>query len=187
MSEKKAKEGEPQIEVEEKEEAEEDSADLEIEKLHEEVENLKSQIQSMKDDDLRRQADTENYRKRLRLDKENAVKYANESLINDLLTPLDNFSRAIEAAEKTEDFEAMKTGVKMVEDQMLSLLKQKWGLESIETKGKKFDPNEMEAYSVVDDPSVKEEMVKDELMKGYKLNGKVLRTAKVVVSKPVNK
>ena len=75
----------------------------------------------MKDDDLRRMAETENYKKRLRTEKENAVKYANESLISDLLEPLDNFARAIESASQSKDFEAMKTGVVMVNDQMLHI------------------------------------------------------------------
>ena len=84
----------------------------------------------------------------------------------------------------SKDFESMRTGVVMVQDQLLSVLKERWGLESIETNDKDFDPNEMEAYSVVEDESLDREKVVQEFIKGWKLNGKVLRTAKVLVGKP---
>lgn len=164
--------------------AEEKDAKDDIAVLADKVAELEGIIATMKEDELRRAADTENYKRRLRLDKENAVKYANEQLISDLLTPIDNFSRAIEAAEKSEDFESMKTGVVMVQDQLLSVLKERWGLEAIETKDKDFDPNEMEAYSVIEDEKLDSEKVVQEFIKGWKLNGKVLRTAKVLVGKP---
>ena len=139
----------------------------------------------MKEDELRRMADTENYKKRLRTEKENAVKYANESLISDLLEPLDNFARAIDSASQSQDFEAMKTGVVMVNDQLLQRLKTNWGLEMIDSKvGTPFDPNKMEAYGVQEKEGIKEEEVSMECNKGWLLHGKVIRTAKVFVAKP---
>lgn len=171
----------PETEGEVVEEMDKDAA---ISELADKVAELEAQIASLKEDELRRAADTENYKRRLRLDKENAVKYANEQLIGDLLDPLDNFSRAIEAADKTKDFEAMKTGVVMVEDQILSILKQRWGLEPIIALDQDFDPNEMEAYSVIEQEGLESEKVIQEFMKGWKLNGKVIRTSKVLVGKP---
>lgn len=171
-------------EIPEEAEAGEAEAKDDVAVLADKVAELEGIIEKMKEDELRRAADTENYKRRLRLDKENAVKYANEQLINDLLTPIDNFSRAIEASDVSKDFESMRTGVVMVQDQLLSVLKERWGLESIETKDKDFDPNEMEAYSVVEDESLDREKVVQEFIKGWKLNGKVLRTAKVLVGKP---
>ena len=171
-------------EIPEEAEAGEAEAKDDVAVLADKVAELEGIIEKMKEDELRRAADTENYKRRLRLDKENAVKYANEQLINDLLTPIDNFSRAIEASDMSKDFESMRTGVVMVQDQLLSVLKERWGLESIETKDKDFDPNEMEAYSVVEDESLDREKVVQEFVKGWKLNGKVLRTAKVLVGKP---
>ncbi len=171
-------------EIPEEAEAGEAEAKDDVAVLADKVAELEGIIEKMKEDELRRAADTENYKRRLRLDKENAVKYANEQLINDLLTPIDNFSRAIEASDVSKDFESMRTGVVMVQDQLLSVLKERWGLESIETKDKDFDPNEMEAYSVVEDESLDREKVVQEFVKGWKLNGKVLRTAKVLVGKP---
>ena len=175
----------PEENVETKETAEEGSEAEDIKKeLEAKISELEATIAKMKDDELRRAADTENYKKRLRTEKENAVKYANEQLITDLLAPIDNFGRAIEAASSTEDFEAMKQGVVMVEDQLLSMLKTKWGLEAIDAQGKEFDPNTMEAYSVLEQEGLDKETVLQEFAKGWLLNGKVLRSAKVLVGKP---
>ncbi len=168
-------------------EKEEESTLSEIETLNKKVEELEETIQKMKDDELRRIADTENYKKRLRTDKENAVKYANESLISDLLEPLDNFSRALDAAENTDDIESLKKGVVMVKDHLLQVLRQNWGLEMIESKpGTPYDPNTMEAYGVQEKDGIEKEEVATECSKGWLLHGKVLRTAKVFVAKPKN-
>lgn len=180
----KEKVQEESLEPEKEQEETVDENEEKVLQLEAKIAELEALVSKMKDDDLRRAADTENYKKRLRLDKENAVKYANEQLINDLLTPIDNFSRAIEAANSNADFEAMKQGVVMVEDQLLSLLQSKWGLSMIETDGKEFDPNLMEAYSVQEKEDLEKEVVIQEFAKGWTLNGKVLRTAKVLVGKP---
>ena len=171
--------------VEEDKKETEDPKDAKIAELTAKVKELEETVAKMKDDDLRRMADTENYKKRLRTEKENAVKYANEALISDLLEPLDNFSRAIESASQSKDFEAMKAGVVMVNDQMLQRLKTNWGLEMIDSKvGTPFDPNKMEAYGVQEKEGITEEEVSMECNKGWLLHGKVLRTAKVFVAKP---
>ncbi len=165
-------------------EKEEEQAD-EVETLRERIKELEETIAKMKEDDLRRAADTENYKKRLRADKENAVRYANESLISDLLEPLDNFSRAIDAAESSDDTEAFKKGVIMVKDHLLQILKQNWGLEMISSApGTPYDPNTMEAYGVQEKDGIEKEEVATECSKGWLLHGKVLRTAKVFVAKP---
>lgn len=177
------------VEPEQKEETQDQPVnefEVRCAELEAKVLELEAVIAKMKDDDLRRAADTENYKKRLRTDKENAIKYANESLISDLLTPLDNFARALDASSQTEDFEAMKQGVVMVQDQLLSVLKTKWGLEAIDAEGKEFDPNTMEAYSVQEKEGIDKEIVLQELIRGWLLNGKVLRSAKVLVGKPKN-
>ena len=152
--------------------------------LEAKVKELEAEVAELKDQMLRSAAEMENYKKRLRQDKENAVKYANESIIRDLLDPLDNFSRAIEAAEKTQDVETIKTGVSMVESQLKSILSTNWGLEQFSPDGEDFDPSEMEACMVKEEEGLDKEKVLQVFMKGYKLHGKVLRSAKVVVGKP---
>ena len=122
----------------------EDKADEAV-ALSERVKELEDKVAELNDRILRDAAETENYKKRLRQDKENAVKYANESLIRDLLDPLDNFSRAIEAADKSQDVETIKKGVEMVENQLKTILSTNWGLEQFSPEGEDFDPSEMEA------------------------------------------
>lgn len=161
----------------------EDKADEAV-ALSERVKELEDKVAELNDRILRDAAETENYKKRLRQDKENAVKYANESLIRDLLDPLDNFSRAIEAADKSQDVETIKKGVEMVENQLKTILSTNWGLEQFSPEGEDFDPSEMEACMVREEEGLDKEKVLQVFMKGYKLHGKVLRSAKVVVGKP---
>lgn len=187
MSEEEKKEVAEEIPVEENQQeakAAEDDAPSVEELLNARVKELEEELASVKDKALRDAADTENYRKRLRQEKENAVKYANESIIRDLLDPLDNFSRAIEASEKTNDFETMKQGVVMVQDQLVNILRRNWGLEQFSPEGMPFDPAKMEACMMQESPDVDTETVSQVFMKGYILNGKVIRPAKVVVVKP---
>ena len=188
MSEEEKKEVAEEIPVEENQQeakAAEDDAPSAEELLNARVKELEEELASVKDKALRDAADTENYRKRLRQEKENAVKYANESLIRDLLDPLDNFSRALDAADKSEDFKALKDGISMVESQLMSILKNNWGLEIIEAENKPFNPEDMEAYAVQDKEGLEEETVLSVFQRGYKLHGKVIRSAKVMVGKPV--
>lgn len=187
MSEEEKKEVAEETPVEENQQeakAAEDDAPSAEELLNARVKELEEELASVKDKALRDAADTENYRKRLRQEKENAVKYANESIIRDLLDPLDNFSRAIEASEKTNDFETMKQGVVMVQDQLVNILRRNWGLEQFSPEGMPFDPAKMEACMMQESPDVDTETVSQVFMKGYILNGKVIRPAKVVVVKP---
>ena len=161
-----------------------DAKDARISELESKVKELEETIADLKDKALRDAAETENYKKRLRADKESAVRYANEGLIKDLLDPLDNFSRAVEAAGSTGDIESIKTGVSMVENQLQSILRNSWGLEPYSPEGEDFDPSEMEACLVQEDENLDREKVLQVLLKGYKLNGKVIRAAKVMVGKP---
>ncbi len=170
-------------ENENKEEAQEEK-ESENDTLRARVKELEEMIAELKDKALREAAETENYKKRLRQDKETAVKYANEALIRDLLDPLDNFSRAIEASETSKDFDTIRTGVVMVEDQIHSLLKNNWGLESFSPEGEDFDPSDMEALQMQEVEGLDKEKVIQVYLKGYKLHGKVIRAAKVVVGKP---
>ena len=170
----------------EKEKETDEAADTvaEADVLRAKVKELEDVVADLRDKALREAAEMENYKKRLRTEKENAVKYANEALIRDLLDPLDNFSRAIEAAEKSQDFETMRQGVVMVEDQLHSILAKNWGLEAYSPDGEDFNPSDMEACMMQEQEGIDKEKVIQVFMKGYKLHGKVIRPAKVVVGKP---
>jgi len=157
---------------------------LEIVRLKEQLETAQSELASLKEQMLRDRADLENYRKRLIRDKEDSIKFANENLIKDLLQPLDDFGRALEAAESTKDYTKVHDGVVMVNSQLYSTLEKNWGLQKIESVGKEFNPEEHEAYMVVADDSLETETVLEEFIVGYKLHGRVLRPSKVKVGKP---
>ena len=168
------------------EEVKADEKDEKITTLEAELIEKEKQINELKDKLIRNQADTENYKKRLLKDKEDAVKYANTALVKDLLGPLDDFSRALEAAKNSDNVEAIREGVTMIEDRIYTLLKTNWGLEVIEEANVPFDPNEHEACMMEVSDDAKEETVQLVLQKGYKVNGRVVRSAKVKVLKPAD-
>jgi len=127
-------------------------------------------------------AELENYKKRAVREKADAINYGNESLLRDILPVVDNVDRALEHADISEDFEAFKKGLKMLHEQLLCCLK-KHGVEVIDTAGKDFDPNVHEAMlQVVTDESETGKVV-NEFERGYLLNGRLLRPAKVCVCK----
>ena len=138
----------------------------------------------LKDQMLRRQAELENYRKRLIRDKEEAVQYANESLIRDILGFLDNMDRALVAAKNGGDINALIEGFEMTQNQLLSTLDKNWGLKAIDSVGQEFDPSLHEACMMAIDESLDKETVLEEFQKGYTLHGRVVRPSKVKIGKP---
>lgn len=156
----------------------------------EEFEQLKADADKAKenwDRFLRQQADFENIRKRLERDKQEFQKFAHEDIIADLLGILDDLERSVEAAEqKQENFDAFLKGIEMILAHLYEVLKKR-GVTPISAKGKKFDPNEHEALMQTASSEHQDGEVIEELQKGYKLNDRVLRTAKVRVAKEVVK
>jgi molecular chaperone GrpE len=151
----------------------------EYRKLKEEADKAKEHWDKL----LRLQADFENSRKRLEREKQDFVKFANEGLILELLNILDDLERAVELAEsKHQDLPVFLKGVEMIMSHLYELLKE-FGVRPIEAKGKLFDPHYHEALMQVADKDKPENMVIEELQKGYTLNERVIRTAKVKVSK----
>jgi len=132
---------------------------------------------------LRLQADFENTRKRLEKDKQDFCKFANESIIAELLYTLDDLERAVELAQsKHQDLSAFLKGVEMILAHLYEMLKG-YGVKPIEAEGKLFDPNYHEALMQVENKELPEHTIVEELQKGYLLNDRVIRTAKVKVSK----
>ncbi|MDT4760957.1 nucleotide exchange factor GrpE [Sphaerochaeta sp. PS] len=164
--------------------SEPEQKELEISLLKEQLEAAQAEISSLENLMLRNRADLENTRKRLVRDKDEAVKFANSSLIKDLLEPLDDFGRALDAADSTHDYKKIHDGVLMVNSQIHGILERNWGLERIVALGEEFNPEEHEACMVVEDDSLEVETVLEDLSTGYKLHGRVLRPSKVKVGKP---
>lgn len=152
--------------------------------LQNKVEELEKANAELKDQMLRRQAELENYRKRLIRDKEEAVQFANESLIRDILGFLDNMDRALAAAKNGGDLNALVEGFSMTQNQLLSTLDKNWGLKEIESVGKEFDPSLHEACMMTVDESLEKETVLEEFQKGYTLHDRVIRPSKVKIGKP---
>ena len=143
---------------------------------------LTRELAEWKDRALRTAAELENFRKRAALEAQTARKYANEGLLYDLLPVLDNFERAVNAAETTANLEAFKSGVDLIYRQFNAVL-EKVGLEAIESVGQPFDPNVHQAVMQVETEDGQEpHLVVEELRPGYRFHDRVLRPSMVKVT-----
>ncbi|MBK7090270.1 MAG: nucleotide exchange factor GrpE [bacterium] len=147
-----------------------------------EVTSLKQQLEEQKNDYLRLAAEFDNFRKRTRRDTADIIRSANESLIIQLLDVLDNFDRAMKSREENVDFETYSKGVALVYDKLNSILSNA-GLKRFESLGEPFDPRLHEALLQVEADDKEPDTVANELSPGYTLNDKVIRHAKVGVTK----
>jgi molecular chaperone GrpE len=132
---------------------------------------------------LRLQADFENSRKRMEREKQDFVKFANEGIILELLNVLDDLERTVSLAEaQKQDPQAFLKGIEMILAHLYEMLKE-YGVRPIEAEGKLFDPHYHEALMQAENKELPEHTVIEEMQKGYLLNDRVIRTAKVKVSK----
>jgi molecular chaperone GrpE len=131
---------------------------------------------------LRSQAEIENIRKRSKREKEEWVKYANETLIKNILPSLDNLEKALEHVDNEHAIRALREGVELTLKGLKDALS-KSGLVEIHALGEPFDPCYHEAVSQIQNDQVKPGTVVEELQKGYLLNDRLIRPAVVVVSK----
>ena len=143
-----------------------------------EAEALKAQLAEGAERMKRLQADFENFRRRTRQEKEELSNLVVQDFIKELLPMLDNFDRAM-AAEAT-DAAKFQQGVEMIYNQLTEILKNK-GMELIDTKDAKFDPNFHQAVMRVENPDLEDEAIAMELQKGYMVKGKVIRPSMVQV------
>jgi molecular chaperone GrpE len=128
-------------------------------------------------------AEMDNYRKRMEREKENLLKYGNERVLSDLLEVVDNFERTIDMLKPDEDqkIKNIVFGLDMVRKQFIDTVS-KHGLTPVESVGKEFDPNFHEAMSQEYAEGKKPNEILKEFQKGYILNGRLIRPAKVVVA-----
>ena len=141
---------------------------------------LQADLDRFRDLALRSQADFDNYKKRSAREKEEAIKYANSSLLERLVGILDNFELGLAAAKEQGPNSPIYSGMVLVQKQLNDLLTEN-GLQPIEAEGKKFDPNFHEA--IAHEPSdFPEETVIRQARRGYRLKDRLLRPARVVVS-----
>ena len=150
---------------------------------YKELKDAAEKSKDFQDKFLRSQADFENMRKRLEREKQDFLKYANEGIVLELLNVLDDLERVINLAEdKHEDLNAFLKGVEMILAHLYELLKMH-GVKPVEAEGKVFDPNYHEALMQVENKDLPENTIVEVLQKGYLMYERVIRTAKVKVSK----
>jgi molecular chaperone GrpE len=142
-----------------------------------------TQAVELKDRLLRGQADWDNSRKRILREKEDAVRYAAEALLEKLLPVLDNFEMGMQAARTAGDAKSIAEGLDMVLKQFQGVLKDA-GVETIDAVGQPFDPHRHEALGQHESDDLPEGHVVTQLRKGYKLKDRLLRAASVFVAKP---
>lgn len=148
-----------------------------------ELEKARAEAREAHDKLLRLAADFDNQKKRLQRDKETALKFAEENLIKELLPSLDNLERALNQDRSGADFGVkLLEGVEMTRRGLLGTL-EKFGLKPLQSEGESFDPNFHEALAMEASSEVPEQKVLKEYEKGYLLKDRLLRAAKVVVSK----
>jgi len=142
---------------------------------------LQADIDRFRDLALRSQADFENYRKRSAREKEEAIKYANSSLLERLVGVIDNFELGLAAAKEQGANSPIYSGMVLVQKQLNDLLTDN-GLQPIEAEGKTFDPNLHEAVAHEPSDQFPEGIAVRQIRRGYRYKDRLLRPAKVVVS-----
>lgn len=175
---KKAKKQEEEV-LNQNEEANVEQQEAESQET-EEV-NWAEKASELNDKYLRLYSEFDNYRKRTIKERAELIKSAAKDMLEDLLPVVDDFDRTMDAMEQTEDVKAFTDGVKLVRQKFMGIL-EKQGLDHFESKGEEFDAELHEAITKIPAPEdgLKGKVV-DVIEKGYKLNDKVLRYAKVVV------
>jgi molecular chaperone GrpE len=140
------------------------------------------QAEAYRDQALRAQAEAENTRRRASRDVESAHKYALEKFVADLLPVLDSLEKSVEVAGATTGSESIGEGVELSLKLFLTVL-QKHGIERIDPVGEPFDPQKHEALAMVPSQHAEPNSVLEVMQRGYLLNGRLVRAAKVIVSK----
>lgn len=146
-----------------------------------ELAQLELQLSEARDKYLRLYSDFENYKKRTNRERVDLIKSAAQDVMTSILPMLDDMERAIKAMEEAKDIEAIKEGIQLVYQKMKTITESK-GLKAMETIGKNFDADLHDAIANVPVSDTKQKgKIIDEIEKGYYLNDKVIRHAKVIV------
>ena len=135
---------------------------------------------------LRTYAEMENIKKRGKKEREDLAKYANESLIKDILPVIDNLENAISHSKNGDNSSGLIEGIELTLEGLIKTL-EKAGLEEIKAEGRLFDPNFHEAVSQQVDGSKASGHIITELQKGYLLNGRLIRPSRVIISQGTSK
>jgi len=160
--------------------------DEDLENITEEPLSLDKQIEDLHEKVLRAQAEVQNVRRIAAQEVTRARLYGAESLAREFLSVGDNLQRALDSSEDATDLDSMKEGLELTFKSFESALKSA-GITSIDPAGENFDPEKHEALSLVQDESREENTVIEVVQKGFMILDRVLRPAKVIVSKKLDK
>lgn len=144
--------------------------------------DFEAEAAKLKDLALRARADLDNFRKRSLREKEEAIRYANNGLLERLLPVIDNFELGLDAAKSAADTASILQGMSMVQKQLHDFLKNN-GLEEVQAEGESFDPNKHDAVSQEFSADIPEGHVIRQVRKGYKIKDRLVRASSVIVSK----
>lgn len=144
--------------------------------------DFEAEAAKLKDLALRARADLDNFRKRAMREKEEAIRYANNALLEKLLPIVDNFELGLDAAKTAPDAASILMGMTMVHKQLLEFLRSH-GVEEVAAEGEPFDPNKHDAVAQEASATVPEGHIIKQVRKGYKLKDRLIRASSVVVSK----
>ncbi|ABO46479.1 nucleotide exchange factor GrpE [Francisella tularensis] len=161
---------------------EELSVEEQLERAKDTIKELEDSCDQFKDEALRAKAEMENIRKRAERDVSNARKFGIEKFSKELLPVIDSIEQALKHEVKLEEAIAMKEGIELTAKMLVDILK-KNGVEELDPKGEKFDPNLHEAMAMIPNPEFEDNTIFDVFQKGYMLNGRIVRAAKVVIVK----
>jgi len=150
--------------------------------LQKALEEKESSLNELNNKYLYLQAELENFKKIKAKEKQDLLKFGNETLIKELLPVIDNLERAIDHAGNSEESTGIVEGVRLTLNEFLKVLERS-GVERVDSVGKKFDPNFHEALFQEEREDLEPDTVTSELQKGYTLNGRLLRPSRVSVSK----
>jgi molecular chaperone GrpE len=146
-----------------------------------ESDQLKAELEDQKRQNLYLRADFDNFRKQTIKERSDLLKYGSEPILREFLGVLDNLERAAQTEITPETTDTYKKGVQLIYDQFKKSL-ERFGVEELDPTGQPFDPTMHEALTSVDDPEKPANTITQVFKKAYKLNGKVIRPAQVVVN-----
>ena len=153
----------------------------EAEELRQQIDDLQAEKDEMFEKLQRISADYANFQKRAPKQITDTILYEKEKIIKTLLPALDNFEHTLQNAQSADNVDVLTKAIQIIYDQMLDILKSH-GVQQIEALGEKFDPSLHEAMMQKPEPDTEENIVLEEFQKGYKLNGRVIRPTKAIIS-----